>query len=59
MDWDVVKGLQHCHFVELQSTERNINTALDIWAASVLEFGHTAHLENAAQLYAAIDSVAA
>ncbi|KAJ6626343.1 hypothetical protein B0H10DRAFT_2304020 [Mycena sp. CBHHK59/15] len=47
----------HYHFVELQSSERNINTALDIWAASLLEFGHTAPWENAAQLYAAIDEI--
>ncbi|KAJ7473214.1 hypothetical protein FB451DRAFT_290212 [Mycena latifolia] len=45
------------YFVELQTSERNINTALDIWAASVTEFGCSAPWANAAQFYTAIDSV--
>ncbi|KAJ7457137.1 hypothetical protein B0H11DRAFT_2160829 [Mycena galericulata] len=47
------------HFVELQSSERHINTALDLWAASVTEFGGTAPWRNAAELYAVIDSIQA
>ncbi|KAJ6563752.1 hypothetical protein B0H10DRAFT_2445344 [Mycena sp. CBHHK59/15] len=39
-------------FVELQASERNINTALDIWAASVHEFGRSAPWESAKELYA-------
>ncbi|KAJ7483082.1 hypothetical protein B0H11DRAFT_1205027 [Mycena galericulata] len=45
------------HFVELQTSERNINTALDIWAASVSEFGRSAPWANTAELYADIDRV--
>ncbi|KAJ7234268.1 hypothetical protein C8J57DRAFT_1453129 [Mycena rebaudengoi] len=45
------------HFVEQQSSERNIDTALDIWAASVMEFGGSAPWANATELYAAIDKI--
>ncbi|KAJ7203848.1 hypothetical protein GGX14DRAFT_698923 [Mycena pura] len=45
------------HFVQLQTSEKNINTALDLWAASVLPFGATAPWQNAADLYAAIDEI--
>ncbi|KAJ6533564.1 hypothetical protein B0H19DRAFT_1324326 [Mycena capillaripes] len=47
----------HYHFVELQTSERNINTALDLWAASVMEFGGTAPWKNAADLYSTIDEI--
>ncbi|KAJ7671758.1 hypothetical protein B0H17DRAFT_1162102 [Mycena rosella] len=43
------------HFVRLQSSEGEINNALDIWAASVMEFGGRAPWRNAKELYAAID----
>ncbi|KAJ7939434.1 hypothetical protein B0H13DRAFT_2648517 [Mycena leptocephala] len=45
------------HFVELQTSERNIDTALDIWAASVSEFGRSAPWATAKELYAEIDCV--
>ncbi|KAJ6517769.1 hypothetical protein DFH09DRAFT_1332086 [Mycena vulgaris] len=41
----------------IQSSGANINTALDLWAASVMEFGGTAPWENAADLYATIDGI--
>ncbi|KAJ7016290.1 hypothetical protein C8F04DRAFT_1215764 [Mycena alexandri] len=44
-------------FVELQASERNINTALDIWAASLQEFGGSAPWESTKELYAAIDRI--
>ncbi|KAJ7108121.1 hypothetical protein C8R44DRAFT_842997 [Mycena epipterygia] len=47
----------HYHFVELQTSERNINTALDLWAASVMPYGGTAPWKNAAELYAVIDDI--
>ncbi|KAJ6533651.1 hypothetical protein B0H19DRAFT_1383623 [Mycena capillaripes] len=45
------------HFVELQTSERNIDKALDIWAASVSEFGRSAPWPSAKALYADIDRV--
>ncbi|KAJ6617216.1 hypothetical protein B0H10DRAFT_2033935 [Mycena sp. CBHHK59/15] len=45
------------HFVEQQSSERNIDKALDIWAASVMEFGGCAPWASTAELYAAIDQI--
>ncbi|KAJ6490015.1 hypothetical protein C8R45DRAFT_1138948, partial [Mycena sanguinolenta] len=45
------------HFVELQSSERDINKALDLWAASVVEFGRDARWPNATALYADIDNI--
>ncbi|KAK7012554.1 hypothetical protein R3P38DRAFT_3019709 [Favolaschia claudopus] len=47
----------HYHFVELQTSEHQINTALDLWAATVTQFGKTAPWQNAAELYATIDSI--
>ncbi|KAJ6478433.1 hypothetical protein DFH09DRAFT_1253395 [Mycena vulgaris] len=47
----------HFHFVELQTSERNINTALELWAATVMEFGGKAPWKNAKELYAAIDEI--
>ncbi|KAJ7689175.1 hypothetical protein B0H17DRAFT_1296284 [Mycena rosella] len=47
----------HFHFVEAQSSEKGINTALDIWAASVHKYGGKAPWKNAQELYAAIDSI--
>jgi hypothetical protein len=45
------------HFVELQSSEHHINTALDIWAASLCEFGRSAPWTNAKEMYADIDRI--
>ncbi|KAJ7639463.1 hypothetical protein FB45DRAFT_1134946 [Roridomyces roridus] len=45
------------HFVELQTSESQIDKALDIWAASVTEFGGHAPWKNAKELYAVIDSI--
>ncbi|KAF7328163.1 hypothetical protein MVEN_02573800 [Mycena venus] len=45
------------HFVELQTSERYINTALDLWAASVMKSGDTVPWKNAAELYATIDEI--
>ncbi|KAJ7312556.1 hypothetical protein DFH08DRAFT_918007 [Mycena albidolilacea] len=47
----------HFQFVELQASERNINTALDLWAASVMEFGGTAPWRNPRELYSTIDEI--
>ncbi|KAF7354560.1 hypothetical protein MSAN_01369100 [Mycena sanguinolenta] len=47
----------HYHFVELQSSEHDINKALDLWAASVIEFGRDARWPDAAAFYADIDSI--
>lgn len=44
-------------FVEVQNSEDKINKALDIWAASVLEYGGEAPWANAKELYATIDAV--
>ncbi|KAF7359961.1 hypothetical protein MVEN_00723000 [Mycena venus] len=45
------------HFVELQTSERNINTALDLWAASVMASGGDVPWRSAAELYATIDDI--
>ncbi|KAJ7737732.1 hypothetical protein B0H16DRAFT_1762218 [Mycena metata] len=45
------------HFVKLQTSAGNINTALDLWAASVLPYGGTAPWKNSDELYATIDEI--
>ncbi|KAF7372792.1 hypothetical protein MSAN_00485000 [Mycena sanguinolenta] len=45
------------HFTQLQSSEREVNKALDLWAASVTQFGGHVPWNNAAELYATIDSI--
>ncbi|KAJ7635036.1 hypothetical protein FB45DRAFT_989651 [Roridomyces roridus] len=45
------------HFTEAQSSEKDINIALDIWAASVLKYGATAPWRDARELYATIDTI--
>ncbi|KAJ7084139.1 hypothetical protein C8R44DRAFT_903496 [Mycena epipterygia] len=45
------------HFSVVQSSATNINTALDLWAASVMKFGSTAPWKDAADLYATIDEI--
>ncbi|KAJ7138132.1 hypothetical protein C8R44DRAFT_828463 [Mycena epipterygia] len=47
----------HYHFAELQTSERKINKALDMWAATALPFKGTAPWANVAELYAAIDKI--
>ncbi|KAJ7093512.1 hypothetical protein C8R44DRAFT_989924 [Mycena epipterygia] len=45
------------HFVRLQSSAADINTALDLWAASVLKYGGTVPWKNSDELYATIDEI--
>ncbi|KAF8210576.1 hypothetical protein K438DRAFT_2011932 [Mycena galopus ATCC 62051] len=47
----------HFHFVEVQSSAAQINTALDQWTAQVLQFGHTAPWSSAEDLYKTIDDI--
>ena len=47
----------HYHFVEIQSSEANINKALDMWAAMVMEFRHDVLWENTRELYKTIDDI--
>ncbi|KAJ7771418.1 hypothetical protein DFH07DRAFT_866418 [Mycena maculata] len=44
-------------FVELQASERNINTALNIWAASLCKSDQLAQFKNAKDLYATIEPI--
>jgi hypothetical protein len=45
------------HFVGLQSSAANINKALDLWAASVMEFGGDVPWANSTDLYSTIDAI--
>ena len=45
------------HFIEAQSSAALIDKALDIWAATVLEFGGNSPWANSNELYAAIDAI--
>jgi hypothetical protein len=47
---------QH-HFVEAQNSAAKIDRALDMWAASVLEFGGDSPWKTPAELYSAIDAI--
>ncbi|KAJ7246765.1 hypothetical protein C8J57DRAFT_1674990 [Mycena rebaudengoi] len=47
----------HYHFVELQTSADQINTALELWAATVLPHGKQAPWGSAAELYASIDAI--
>ena len=47
----------HYHFVEVQSSAEKIDQALDMWAATVMEFGGDSPWENAAELYATINAI--
>jgi hypothetical protein len=47
----------HYHFVEAQSLAGLINKALDLWAATVVEFGGAAPWKNSKELYATIDAI--
>jgi Plavaka transposase len=45
------------HFVELQSSEGNVDKALDLWAASVMEYGGDTPWNSSADLYRTIDAI--
>jgi hypothetical protein len=45
------------HFVEAQTSASGIDKVLDIWAATMLEFGGDAPWRNAKNLYETIDSI--
>ncbi|KAF7977691.1 hypothetical protein HWV62_2942 [Athelia sp. TMB] len=45
------------HFMKEQTSEAGINTALDIWAASLLPFGADTPWKNADELYSTIDVI--
>jgi hypothetical protein len=47
----------HFHFIKAESSAPLINEALDLWAASVMEFGGDVPWENSKQLYATIDAI--
>ena len=49
----------HYHFVELQSSEREINKGLDLWLAATLKAGGETSLpwSSAAEMYATIDAI--
>ena len=47
----------HYHFVEVQNSAGKINKALDLWAASVMEYGGDASWKDASELYATIDAI--
>jgi len=45
------------HYVKIQSSEGEINTALNIWAASVLKYNDHPPWANAKDLYSTIDQI--
>lgn len=45
------------HFMKEQTSASGINTALDIWAASLLPFGADTPWKNVDELYSTIDSI--
>ncbi|KAI0004338.1 hypothetical protein BJV74DRAFT_876020 [Russula compacta] len=45
------------HFVEVQSSAANIDKALDMWAATIMEFGGDAPWTNSDDLYETIDAI--
>jgi hypothetical protein len=47
----------HYHFVAAQSLAGLIDTALDLWAATVVEFGGASPWKNSKELYATIDAI--
>jgi Plavaka transposase len=62
MSWDpfpsrVAFDFTCFHFIEQQTSAAGINRALDLWAASLLEFGRDIPWANAQELYATIDSI--
>jgi hypothetical protein len=60
--WDpfpnrVAFDFSYFHFVEQQTSESGINKALDLWAASTLQYGGNIPWSNALELYATIDAI--
>jgi len=47
----------HYHFVEVQNSAPLIDKALDLWAATVVEFGGDTPWKNSKELYATIDTI--
>ncbi|KAH9996976.1 hypothetical protein BJV74DRAFT_794985 [Russula compacta] len=47
----------HYQFVEVQNSAPLIDKALDLWAATVMEFGGNAPWSNTMELYATIDTI--
>jgi hypothetical protein len=47
----------HYHFVEAQSSASLIDQALDLWAATVMDFGGTSSWKSSGELYATIDAI--
>ncbi|THU97921.1 hypothetical protein K435DRAFT_608506, partial [Dendrothele bispora CBS 962.96] len=47
----------HYHFVEQQSSEKRIERALDLWAASLLRSGEDVPWKSAEEMYETIDSI--
>ncbi|KAJ7500565.1 hypothetical protein B0H11DRAFT_2155527 [Mycena galericulata] len=47
----------HFHFVEVQSSAGQINSALDLWTAQVLQYGGTSPWRGAKDLYDTIDTI--
>ncbi|KII89805.1 hypothetical protein PLICRDRAFT_52959 [Plicaturopsis crispa FD-325 SS-3] len=47
----------HFHFVQAQSSESEINQALEHWAASVLQYNGDTPWSNAKEMYATIDEI--
>jgi len=45
------------HFVDVQSSAEKIDRALDLWAASLMEYGGDAPWKDSAELYAMIDAI--
>ncbi len=62
MSWDpfpsqVTFDFTYFHFVKQQTSKSGINKALDLWVASVLEYGENVPWTDAQELYATIDSI--
>ena len=47
----------HYHFIEVHNLAPLINKALDLWAATIAEYGKDTPWANAKELYATIDSI--
>ena len=47
----------HYHFVKVQNSAGAINTALDMWQASILKYGENVPWTNAQDLYDTIDLI--
>jgi hypothetical protein len=47
----------HEHFVTVQSSAGQIDRAIDLWAASIMEYGANTPWKDSAQLYATIDTI--